>query len=324
MFKKALAFTAGLVLCTSAGFPALAAEVTLKLGHAGNEQHSWHKAALRFGELVAAKTNGAVEVKVFPSEQLGKELDVINAIQLGSVDLTVTGESLQNWAPKAALLAVPYMIRDERHLTAVVNGPIGQEIAKEVEDKTQLKAIAWFARGPRNLTANRPIKSPAELNGLVMRVPNVPLFLNVWKALGAKPTPMAFSEVFTALQQGVVEAQENPLSLIKSASFFEVQKYVNQTEHVRSWIYLVMGVKKFNKLKPEYQQAILDAAKEAQAYEHELFLKDEQQLIDDLKAKGMQFVEVDQQAFAEGARKAVEESLKPELKPLYQQILAIQ
>jgi tripartite ATP-independent transporter DctP family solute receptor len=208
-------------------------------------------------------------------------------------------------------------------MKAVADGPIGEDIVKEIETRVQLKPIAWFERGPRNLTSKRPIKTPGDLNGLVMRVPNVPLFLNVWSALGAKPTPMAFSEVFTGLQQGVVEAQENPLALIKSASFFEVQKYVNRTEHVRSWIYLVIGSKKFAKLEPAHQQAVLDAAKEAQAYEHELFLKDEAQLVDDLKAKGMEFVDVDRQKFADAARKAVEESLKPELKPVYEQVLAI-
>jgi tripartite ATP-independent transporter DctP family solute receptor len=323
MMKKTLALALGAALTLAVSAPAFAAEITLKLGHLANEQHSWHKASVKFAELVAAKTKGAVEVKVFPNEQLGKEMDTINAIQLGSVDLTITGESLQNWAPKAALLAVPYMLRDEKHMTAVVNGPIGADIAKEIEAKTQLKPIAWFERGPRELTSNRPIKSPAELNGLVMRVPNVPLFLNVWKALGAKPTPMAFSEVFTGLQQGVIQAQENPLSLIMSASFYEVQKYVNMTNHVRSWIYLVIGSKKFSKMKPEYQKAILESAKEAQAFERDLFLKDEQALVGQLKAKGMQFVDVDQKAFADGARKAVEESLKPELLPTYKQILAM-
>jgi tripartite ATP-independent transporter DctP family solute receptor len=323
MFRKIPALTLSLACALASAASAQAAEITLKLGHVANEQNSWHKASLKFAELVAARTKGAVEIKVFPNEQLGKELDVINAIQLGSVDFTITGESLQNWAPKAALLAVPYMLRDEKHLAAVVNGPIGAEIAKEIEAKTQLRPIAWFERGPRELTSNRPIKSPAELNGLVMRVPNVPLFLNVWKSLGAKPTPMAFSEVFTGLQQGVIQAQENPLALIKSASFFEVQKFVNKTDHVRSWIYLVAGSRKFDKLKPEYQKAILDAAKEAQAYEHELFLKDEQELVGQLQAKGMQFVDVDRKAFAESARKAVEESLKPELLPTYKQIVGM-
>ncbi|MGC3964490.1 MAG: TRAP transporter substrate-binding protein [Rhodocyclaceae bacterium] len=307
----------------SASLGALAAEVTLKLGHQGNEEHSWHKASVKFAELVAAKTKGAVEVKVYPNESLGKEMDIINAVQLGSVDMTITGESLQNWAPKAALLGVPYMISSSDQMKRIVDGPIGKEITDEILNKTKLRTLAWFERGPRNLTANRPITKPSELNGLILRLPNVPLFIATWKALGAQPTPMALSEVFTGLQQGVVQGQENPLSLTMSGSFFEVQKYICKTEHVRSWIYMVIGDRKFSKLKPEYQKAIAAAAKEAQAYEHEIFLKDEAKLVNDLQAKGMKVVEVDQKAFADIARPAVDKAIKPEIRDLYQKALAV-
>jgi len=197
-------------------------KTTLKLGHLGNEDNVWHKAAVKFAEEVGTRTNGAIEVKVFPNEQLGKETDLIKGIQLGTVDFTITGESLQNWAPSAALLAVPYAIRDLDHLDKVVNGSVGQKIAENIEQKTQLRTLTFFARGPRNLTSNRPVTTPAELNGLKMRVPNVPLFVKFWEALGAKPTPMAFSEVFTSLQNHTIDAQENPLALIKSGSFSEV------------------------------------------------------------------------------------------------------
>jgi tripartite ATP-independent transporter DctP family solute receptor len=297
-------------------------KITLKFGHLGNEENVWHKAAVRFAEEVAKRSNGAIDIKIFPNEQLGKETDLIKGIQLGTVDFTITGESLQNWAPSAALLAVPYALQDIAHLDKVVSGPIGKKIADEIEAKTQLKPIAYFARGARNLTSNRPITKPDELNGLKLRVPNVPLFVKVWEALGAKPTPMAFSEVFTSLQNNTIDAQENPLALIKSASFFEVQKYVNQTEHVISWIYVVGSAKKLAAMKPEHRQAIEAAAKAAQAYERELFLADEKQLEADLKAKGMQFVKVDKAAFAAKSKAAVAASLKPEIKGLYDEIVA--
>lgn len=297
-------------------------KTTLKLGHLGNEDNVWHKAAMKFAEEVAARTGGAVEVKVFPNEQLGKETDLIKGIQLGTVDFTITGESLQNWAPSAALLAVPYAIRDLDHLDKVVNGSVGQKIAENIEQKTQLKTLTFFARGARHLTSNRPITSPAELNGLKMRVPNVPLFVKFWEALGAKPTPMAFSEVFTALQNHTIEAQENPLALIKSSSLSEVQKYVNQTEHVISWIYLVGGTKKLGRLPAEQQTAIMEAAKAAQAYERDLFIADEKKLEADLKANGMEFVQVDKKAFADKGRDAVVAALNPEIKPLYEEITA--
>jgi len=321
--RRVLAGTFGALLAFSLTGPAFAqAKVTLKLGHLGNEENVWHKASLKFAEEVSKRTNGEVEVKVFPNEQLGKETDLIKGIQLGTVDFTITGESLQNWAPAAALLAVPYAIRDFEHLDKVVNGPIGQKIALAIEDKTQLKPLAYFARGARELTSNRPIKTPEDLNGLKLRVPNVPLFVKVWEALGAKPTPMAFSEVFTSLQNHTIDAQENPLALIKSASLSEVQKYVNRTDHVLSWIYLVGGSKKLGRLTPEQQKAITEAAKAAQAYERELFLADEKQLEADLKAKGMEFVEADKAAFAAKAQQAVATSVPAEIRPLYEEIVA--
>ncbi|MEO1090494.1 MAG: TRAP transporter substrate-binding protein [Pseudomonadota bacterium] len=306
--------------CTAA----LAADVTLKLGHLANEQNTWHKAALKFAEEVATLTDGTVEVQVFPNESLGKEMDLINGMQLGTVDMTITGESLQNWAPMAALLAVPYAYTSLEQMDEVASGAIGGEIETQILERAQIRPLTYFARGPRNLTSNRPITSPDELDGLKLRVPNVPLFVETWRASGAQPTPMAFSEVFTALQNGTIDAQENPLALIKSASFFEVQSHVNLTEHVRSWIYLAIGEPSFQKLDAEQQAAIIEAAQRAQAYERELFLEDEQQLRQDLENAGMTFVDVDKAAFAADAKDAVLAGVKDELKPTVEQLFAQQ
>jgi tripartite ATP-independent transporter DctP family solute receptor len=207
----------------------MAADYTLKFGHLANEQNIWNKAALKFKELVETNSEGRIEVQVFPNEQLGSEMDVINSIQLGTADMTITGESLQNWAPKAAMMAVPYLFRDADHMRKAVEGDVGKQIEAQITERTGLVPLAWFERGPRELTSNRPIKTPDDLDGLRIRVPNVPLFVDTWEALGARPTPMAFSEVFTSLQQNTIEAQENPLSLIESASFNEVQQYVDMT-----------------------------------------------------------------------------------------------
>ncbi|WP_417834793.1 TRAP transporter substrate-binding protein [Thalassospira xiamenensis] len=301
---------------------AFAAEVTLKLGHLANEQNSWHKAALKFGEEVSALTDGRIEVQVFPNETLGKEIDLINGMQLGSVDMTITGESLQNWAPMAALLAVPYAYPTLEDMDAVASGEIGSKIEDQIVEKAQIRPIAYFARGPRNLTSNREIKSPDDLNGLKMRVPNVPLFLDVWKALGAQPTPMAFSEVFTSLQAGTIDAQENPLALIDSASFDEVQKFVNKTEHVRSWIYLTISEITWNNLSDEDKAAVTEAAKRAQAYERDLFAADEERLTKELQEKGMTFVEVDKKAFAAKAKDAVLANVSDEIRPFVEELFA--
>ncbi|WP_138465728.1 TRAP transporter substrate-binding protein [Poseidonocella sp. HB161398] len=291
------------------------ADVTLKLGHPANEQNTWHLASVKFAEEVAARTDGEVTVEVYPNETLGKEMDIINGMQLGTADMTITGESLQNWAPMAALLAIPYAYSSLEDMDAVASGELGDRIEAEIIEKVGIRPIAYFARGPRDLTSNRPITSPDDLDGLKMRVPNVPLFLNVWKALGANPTPMAFSEVFTSLQNGTIEAQENPLALIKSANFNEVQGYVNKTEHVRSWIYLTISELSWEKLTEEQQAAVMEAAKVAQDYERELFTAQEAELVDELTAAGMEFVDVDGEAFAAAAKDAVLASVSDEIKP---------
>lgn len=302
--------------------PALAADMTLKLGHLANEQNAWHLASIKFGEELSELTDGRIEVEVYPNESLGKEIDLINGMQLGTVDMTITGESLQNWAPMAALLAVPYAYKSLEHMDEVASGPIGDDIKAQIIEKAQIRPIAHFARGPRNLTSNRAITSPSELNGLKMRVPNVPLFVDVWKSLGAAPTPMAFSEVFTSLQSGVIGAQENPLALIRSANFNEVQSHVNMTEHVRSWIYLTIAESTWAKLSDDDKAAVTEAARRAQSYERGLLLES---LATDrayLESKGMTFVEVDGAAYAAAAKDAVLKNVKEEIKPIVEDLFA--
>ncbi|MDV6318030.1 TRAP transporter substrate-binding protein [Chromohalobacter sp. HP20-39] len=299
---------------------ATAADYTLKFGHLANEEHIWNKAAERFQQIVEKKSNGRIDVQIFPNEELGTEMEMINSIQLGTADMTITGESLQNWAPKAAMMAVPYAFRDSEHMRKAVEGEIGKEIEAQIKAQTGLVPIAWFERGPRELTSNRPIKKPSDLNGLRLRVPNVPLFVDTWQALGAKPTPMAFSEVFTALQQGTIDAQENPLSLIESASFDEVQDYVNMTDHVRSWIYVVIGKQKLESMPEDLQKIVLDAADKMQNYEEKLFAEDQKRLRNALEDAGMTFVDVDQEAFAKKATPAVKASLSDEQQKLYEAI----
>ena len=306
-------------LATFAG-PLVAQERTLQLGHLANEDNSWHQASLKFAEEVERLTEGRIAVEVFPNEFLGKEIDLINGMQLGTVDMTITGESLQNWAPKAALLAVPYAYGSLEQMDEVASGEIGDEIEQQIIEQAQIRPIAYFARGPRELTSNRPIETPEDLDGLRMRVPNVPLFVNVWSELGAQPTPMAFSEVFTSLQNGTIDAQENPLALIRSASFNEVQSHVNMTDHVRSWIYLTISEQTWNQLSEEDQAAIEEAAQIAQEHERELFLESLEADRQYLEENGMTFVEVDKKAFAEKARDAVLSNVSEEIRPTVERL----
>lgn len=295
--------------------------ITWKLGHLSNEDHQWHKTAVKFSELVSEKTDGKLQIEVYPNEQLGSETEVLNGIEAGTVDMTISGETMQNWAPEAALMAVPYAFKNEEHVKSVVEGEIGKEIESAIKEKVGVTPLYYHLRAPRNLTSNEPIKSPSDLEGFKMRVPNVPLFMDSWKEAGARPQVMDFSEVFTGLQQGVIDGQENPVDLIHSASFFEVQDYVNKTEHVRSWIYVVVGNEQLNSLSEDMQAAVKEAAKEAQAYGMDLYKTETDGYVQKLKDKGMEFVEVDQEAFAEAMKPAVQNSLSEEQLALYEKIL---
>ncbi|MFO7825412.1 MAG: TRAP transporter substrate-binding protein [Cyclobacterium sp.] len=300
-------------------------EYVLRFGHLANSQHGWHQASLKFAEEVKKRSKGRLEVKVYPNEQLGKEMDVLTGLLVGSADIMITGESLQSWSlPKSILCATPFAIRDSDHLKKVAGGPLGEEIEQHIQEIAGFKPIAWFERGARNLTANRPIRHPDELQGMILRVPAVSLYVDTWSALGAKPTPMAFSEVFTALQQSTIHGQENPFALIKDAGLYEVQKYCMLTEHVKSWAYVVMSNKKYEMLPPDLQKVIDEAAAVMQEYEHELFLVQEKKDYQYLLDKGMEFIEVDKEAFREAASRAVMETFNEEQIDLLNRIQQVQ
>ncbi|TVP48265.1 MAG: TRAP transporter substrate-binding protein [Mongoliibacter sp.] len=299
-------------------------EFTLRFGHIMNEDNTWHKASVKFKEVVEERSGGRIQVKIYPNEQLGKEMDMITGILSGSVDFVITAESLENWSlPYAILCATPYAIRDSEHLRKVAGGPIGKEIEAHIEEIAGLKPIAWFERGARNLTSNVPIRHPEDLKNMIIRVPNVSLFVKTWSALGAKPTPMAFSEVFTALQQSTVHGQENPFSHIRNAGLYEVQKYCNLTEHVKGWAYVVMGKKQFERLPVELQEIVLEAAAIMQEHEHNLHLEQENLDREFLISKGMEFVEVDKEAFEKIASEAVLENFSEGQKEMFRKIQAI-
>ena len=166
--------------------------------------------------------------------------------------------------------------------------------------------------------------SVEDVEGFKMRVPNVPLFLNAWEAVGANPQVMDFNEVFTGLQQNVIDGQENPVDLIQSGALYEVQKYVNRTEHVYSWIYVLVGNKQLEALTDEQREAVHEAAAEAQAYGEELFENEIEEIEKQLEEQGMEFVDVDQDSFREKMIPAIEKSLSEEQFELYQKILEVE
>ncbi|WP_220020862.1 TRAP transporter substrate-binding protein [Arenibacter sp. ARW7G5Y1] len=289
-----------------------------------NEDHTWYKAFAYFAEIVEERSKGRIQIEIYPSEQLAKEIEAIRLIQAEVIDMTATGSTLTNWFEVATFCELPFLMRDSTDMNRYINGPIGQLMEEEMIKKAGLRSLGHFERGPRHLTSNRPIRHPDDLKGLIIRVPNVPAFVTTWSALGAKPTPMAFSEVFTSLQQGTIEAQENPFAMIHNAGFSEVQKYLNLTGHVISWVYPVVGEKQFQKLPPDLQEILLKAGKEMQAYEHHLYLENEKNVQEQLKAEGMQFIEVDQEAFAKKSERAIFESLSPNMQKIYREFKKVE
>lgn len=293
------------------------AEIVLRLGHQANEHDVWHRASVHFGEIVDSLSGGRISVMVFANEQLGRELDMIRSIEAGITDLTITGESMQVWADITSFCGMPYLIRDFEHLKTVVDGPLGKKIENTMIGSIGLRPLAYLPRGARHLTSNRPIRHPDDLQGMILRVPTVPISVATWEALGAKPTPMTLSEVFTALQQGTVEAQENPFALIHSAGFPEVQQYVNLTGHVIGWVYIVIGEKQFQALSPADQDIILAAGRATQVYHEKIFHEQEKELRKKLEDQGMEFIETDNDAFRAKAREAVLNNLPVPLQEIY-------
>lgn len=287
------------------------------------ENHTWYRAFVHFGELIETRSGGRMKLDVYPSEQLAKELEAIRMIRAGVIDMTISAGSLTNFAEILTFSDMPFLLRDTIAMYKLINSSVGKRIEREMIEKIGLRPIGYFQRGERHLTSNRPIKHPDDLDELIIRVPNAPSYVVAWKALGAKPTPMAFSEVFSSLQQGTIEAQENPFALIKNAGFSEVQKYLNLTGHLITWAYPIIGEKQFQRLPEDLKTIFLEAAEEMQAYEHRLFLENESRVQEELKNAGMTFVEVDKAAFMKKGQKAVYESLSPEMQEVYQSIKKI-
>ena len=287
------------------------------------ENHTWYKAFIHFGKLIEKRSNGRLILEVYPSEQLAKELEAIRLIKAGVIDMTISAGSLTNFAEILTFSDMPFLLKDTLAMHKLINSPIGKRIETEMIEIIGLRPMGYFQRGERHLTSNRPIKHPDDLQDLIIRVPNAPSYVVAWKALGAKPTPMAFSEVFSSLQQGTIEAQENPFAMIKNAGFSEVQKYLNLTGHLITWGYPLVGEKQFQNLPKDLKTIFLQAAKEMQVYEHRLFLENELKVQKQLKDKGMIFVEVDKISFMENGEQAVYESLSPEMQEIYKSIKKI-
>ena len=223
---------------------------------------------------------------------LGGERESIEAVQLGTQELTFSSTGpVPNFVPEARILDIPFLFRDKAHARAVLDGPIGQDMLKAFEPKG-FKALAWAENGFRHMTnSKRPVNGPEDLKGLKMRTMENPVHVAAYKGFGIITTPMAFPEVFTALQRGTVDGQENPLSVIMAAKFDQVQKYLTLTGHVYSPCIFLMNKAAFDKLAPADQQAFLAAAAEGAKANRARVDEDDAKGVAELRAKGMQVVD---------------------------------
>ena len=249
------------------------------------------RAANDFARLVKERSQGALEVQIFPTGQLGGERDMVESVQLGAIEIGFFGSYLMtNVAPEWGLvLDVPYLIQSQEQFRKVVDGPLARPMYEAVLSRKGIRHVAWCNRGPRYLTSNRAITTPADTKGLKLRVPEVETYVAAWRTLGATVVPMAFPEVFLALRQGIIDAQENPLEFIQVSSFFEVQKFVNLTAHIRSGYEFTVSDRWFQGLPAELRTIVHDGLVEAAALEDRYQAEDEAGLEAGLKAKGMTF-----------------------------------
>lgn len=319
LYKSYIVFLA--IICCASCQEKRSPEFILRASLLVNDSHFWYQSFDFFAQRLEEQSKGRIQLEIYHSEQLAKEVEAIRLIQSGVIDMTSTSSMLNNWIEIAAFCEMPFLIEDTEEMTRLIKSPIGKRIENEIRERTGLRVIGYLPAGARHLTSNRPIKHPDDLNGLLLRVPSIPSFVTAWQACGAKPTPMAFSEVFTGLQQGTVEAQENPLALISSQGFSEVQDYVNLTSHVVSWTYPVIGEKQYQSLPDDLKIIFNDCAEQMQAYGLEIYEKEQLHIKQRLIDQGMEFVEVDKLAFADRARASLRNSLSPEMQEIYRDIV---
>ncbi len=264
-------------------------QVVLKLGHAVAPEHPYHLGAMRYSEWIAQRTKNKVKIDVYPSTQLGNERDMVEGLQLGTIDLVVTSTGpLGGFVPRIFVVDLPFLFRDREHAYKALDGPTGRELLDAFSAKG-IKGLSFWENGFRQMTNNvRPIEKPEDLKGIKIRTMENKVHLSAFRAFGASPAPMAWSEVYTALQQRTIDAQENPIAIIYFQKIYEVQKYLALTGHFYSPAPLLMSLKAFNNLPQNIQKIMLDTAMECATYERNLLRDNEAKQLAEIKAKGMQ------------------------------------
>jgi tripartite ATP-independent transporter DctP family solute receptor len=292
-----------LALTATLAFPAMAQNVKLTLGHGAAPGNPRHEAAVKFAELVKAKTAGRIEIQVAPSAQLGDDAAMVSALRSGTLDLSANSQgAVSTVVPEYSALGLPFLFSDIQKAWGVLDGPIGEELAKRTAAKGMV-VLGYWDNGIRHVSNNkRPIKTPGDLKGLKIRTPPDAMTVDIMQALGADTQQIKFAELYVALQQGVVDGQENPLANVASAKLYEVQKYLSLSGHKYESNPFLMGKRSWERLSAADQKIFQEAAAEATRLQRKLSKEADDRLVGELKAKGVQIDTVDRKAFMAATR----------------------
>jgi len=292
-------------------------KVVLRLGMTAEADSHYGKGAKVFADKVAEYTGGQVEVQIFPSSQLGNERDLVEGVGVGTIEMCLTSTGpLPNFSSDFMLFDLPFIVTDRQKAYEVMDGTIGQEILGSLAPMG-IKALGFWENGFRNITNNRaPIVSPEDVRGMKIRTMENPIHLETFRHLGAQPTPMAWGEVFIALQQGTIDGQENPLVILYTAKIYEVQKHVSLTGHFYSPAVMSINKNLFDGFSADIQEAILKAEKEARDWERQYSAQLDTELVQTLTDAGMIVTEVDKDEW-QRACAPVYEKFMDKIKPEY-------
>ncbi len=290
-------------LATLGSAPALAQQ-KLKWAHVYETNEPFHTESVWAAEEIKKRTNGKFEIQVFPASSLGKETDINQGLTLGTVDMIISGPSFAaRTYPRLGIAYYPFIFRDGDHLVAYSKSPVFQEMVNEFRAKTGIQITAYAYYGARHTTSQKPFTNCAGMKGLKIRVPDVPAYRATPESCGANPTPIAFAEVYLALQNGTVEAQENPLTTIEAKKFFEVQKAIMLTGHIVDGLVTQIAPHVWNKLTDAEKRIFTEVTQQAAVRTTAQIKKREAELVDEFKKKGLQVVQVDRKSFVDAVLK---------------------
>ncbi|MEY3381834.1 MAG: hypothetical protein RL468_2432 [Pseudomonadota bacterium] len=283
------------------------AQIEIKLGHVGEPGSIFQKSSEEFARRANAKLGNKAKVVVYGSSQLGGDKEMIQKLKLGTIDMAVPSTVMSSEVDLIGMFEMPYIVKDRAHMARIEKEVFWPSIAPAIEKKG-LKVLAVWENGVRHITNNkRPIKGPEDLKGIKLRVPEGKWRVKMFQDYGANPSPMKFSELFTALQTGVMDGQENPFTQIYSAKLHEVQKFLSLSGHVYTPAYLTVGARRYGGLPEDVRKALEEAARETQAFVYETATKDESELLAKLRQSGIQVNEVNKDAFIAASKTIYEE-----------------